>query len=220
MFTGIVQTIGEVAAIERGREPPSLTIRARQVAAMSSPGDSVAVNGVCLTVARPLNGGAFGVDVISATLARTTLGDLRPGDRVNLERALTPIDLLGGHIVAGHVDDTAAVRARWDVAGDHRLTVELPDQLRRYVIARGSITVDGVSLTVADLTRDAFTVALVPATTAATTLGRIQPGDRVNLEVDLLARIVAQQLALPAGAESAACLAAAELAGDEQTGRL
>jgi riboflavin synthase len=199
MFTGIVEAFGQViAAPSTAAGPAHLTIRARGIARKASPGDSIAVNGVCLTIARPLEDGTFTVEVMTETLRRSTLGQLGRGDRVNLERALTPSGLIGGHIVQGHVDGTARIRSRHDGPGGPLLAIDLPDGLAHYLIPRGSIAVDGVSLTVVDLRPGCFTVSLVHTTLAATTLGRIREGDQVNIEVDVVARLVERQLATAA----------------------
>lgn len=193
MFTGIVEELGTVAAAEPAGDGLALSISAGPAAAANL-GDSVAVDGVCLTVAA-VGPGWFRADVVAETCRRTTLRDRRPGDRVNLERPLALADRLGGHLVQGHVDGTAAVAGREDRSGGTVLTIGLPVELDRYVVAKGSVAVDGVSLTVAGLNPGEFTVALIPTTLAATTLGARRPGDLVNLEVDVLAKYVERLLA-------------------------
>lgn len=186
MFTGIVRELGEVERIERGRGGARLRVRAELSGELAT-GDSVAVSGACLTAAA-LTDGAFEADVMSQTLELTTLGALAAGDRVNLEPALRVGDPLGGHIVQGHVDAAAEVT---DVAADglaRRLAVAVPAELRRYVVERGSVALDGVSLTVAALTDEGFDVSLVPETLERTTLGTVAPGTAVNLELDVIAR--------------------------------
>ncbi|SDK16036.1 riboflavin synthase alpha chain [Actinopolyspora mzabensis] len=194
MFTGIVEELGELVAVERTSDGARLSLAASVVTGDASPGDSIAVNGVCLTVVR-LSEDGFDVDVVDETLRRSTLGDLAAGDRVNLERAMALGDRLGGHIVQGHVDDTATLLA---ADADGRTEFSLPPHLAHYLVEKGSITVDGISLTVAGLTEDGFSVALIPTTLEVTTLGLRSPGDRVNIEVDALAkhveRLVAPQL--------------------------
>ena len=189
MFTGIVEELGTVASVDGAR----VRISARTVLEDAKVGDSTAVNGCCLTVV-DLGGERGGgrtvhswweADVSDETFRRTNLGDLRPGDPVNLERPVRAADRLGGHIVQGHVD---AVGEIVDPAPD--LRVRMPSDLLRYVVEKGSITVDGISLTVVDVLDDGFTVALIPHTTAVTTLGRKGRGDRVNLEVDVMAKYV------------------------------
>jgi riboflavin synthase len=198
MFTGIVEELGEVAAIEPGADSARMTLRGPLVTSDAVHGASIAVNGVCLTVVEH-GGGEFTVDVMAETLRRSSLGVLRPGDRVNLERAMAASSRFGGHVVQGHVDGTAEVVER--VPGDRWEVVRfsLPANLARYVVQKGSITVDGVSLTVASLDVDAFTVSLIPTTLELTTLGRKGVGDLVNLEVDVLAKYVERLLTATAG---------------------
>ncbi|WP_402465599.1 riboflavin synthase [Isoptericola aurantiacus] len=193
MFTGIVTELGTVRALETTTDAARLTIAATTVLDGARPGDSVAVNGCCLTVAS-LDEGIWTADLMAETLRRTTLGELAPGDGVDLEPALAVGDRLGGHIVQGHVDGVGTVLARtpgerWDV-----VEISLPADLARYVVAQGSIAVDGVSLTVVDAGAGRFTVSLIPETLARTTLGRRMVGDRVNLETDVLARHVERLL--------------------------
>ncbi|NLW98996.1 MAG: riboflavin synthase [Actinomycetales bacterium] len=198
MFTGIVEELGRVEEIAHGEDSARLTIRGPVVTTDAAHGDSIAVNGVCLTVTT-VEGDTFTVDVMAQTLALTGIGDLRPGDRVNLERAMAADGRFGGHIVQGHVDATATVVSR--TPGDRWETVRftLPPALARYLVPQGSITVDGVSLTVASLEDDTFTVSLIPTTLELTTLGLRQPGERVNLEVDVLAKYVERMLAARTG---------------------
>jgi riboflavin synthase len=178
VFTGIVREVGRVASFDGSR----LVVEARTVAAA---GDSIAVAGVCLTaVAHDGDGLAF--DVVPETLGRTTLGGLRAGDSVNVEPALRAGEPLGGHMVQGHVDGVGSVRS----VEAERVWFDAPREVLRYCVEKGSIAVDGVSLTIAGLDDDGFTVALVPHTLAATTLGTLRPGETVNLEVDVLAKYV------------------------------
>jgi riboflavin synthase len=185
VFTGIVEELGEVVA----RAPDRLAVRGLRVTADANPGDSVAVNGVCLTVVG-IDGGVFTVDVMPETLTRTTLGGLQPGDPVNLERAATATTRLGGHLVQGHVDGVGTIVARTAGSRWHDVRVGLSRALSRYLVEKGSVTVDGVSLTVVVVGDDWFDVALVPTTLALTTLGRNRVGDQVNLEVDVIAKYV------------------------------
>ena len=187
MFTGLIETVGRVKRIVPGPGATRLTIASTFPAASMRDGDSVAVDGVCLTVAARSRG-AFEADAVAETLSRTTLGRLRVGDPVHLERSLTLADRLGGHLVQGHVDAVGKVLALTRREKDVRLVVSLPGDLRRFVAEKGSIAVHGVSLTVAAMRARAFTVALIPATLAATKLGGLKPGDGVNLEVDVIAR--------------------------------
>jgi riboflavin synthase len=184
MFTGIVEELG--MAVEVGTR---LTVACRKVIEDSDVAASVAVNGVCLTVvAREMDRLSF--DLSPETLARTSLGSLAEGDPVNLERAATLATRLGGHLVQGHVDGVGRISGVRDASPGKEIRVSLPDGLGRYVVEKGSITVDGVSLTVTDITGGEFGVALIPFTLEATTLGTAKVGDRVNLEVDVLAKYV------------------------------
>ncbi len=184
MFTGIVEERGRV--IEAGLA--RIVVEASVVDRDADVGASIAVNGVCLTVVEH-TGGKLAFDVSPETRSRTTLGELREGDPVNLERPVTLTTRLGGHLVQGHVDAVGAVRAiEPDAGGGATVTVAVPNELLRYLVEKGSVTVDGISLTVAGLTEDAFSVALIPHTLAVTTLGDTRPGDHVNLEVDVIAR--------------------------------
>jgi riboflavin synthase len=195
MFTGIVEELGTVESIDEQHDAVRLTVRAAAVLQDARTGDSIAVNGCCLTVA-DRGEGAFTADVMRETLDKTALGQLEPGARVNLERAATPTTRLGGHLVQGHVDSTGTITSR--VRSEHWDLVEiaLPSGLARYVVSKGSVCVDGVSLTVVSTSpttgneRASFTVSLIPETLARTTLGFRQPGDAVNLEVDVIAKYV------------------------------
>jgi len=196
MFTGIVEEIGTVEGVEHPAGPGGdvvLRVRGPIVTSDAALGDSIAVSGVCLTVTA-LDGESFSADVMPESLRRTSLGALSPGAQVNLERALLPTTRMGGHIVQGHVDGVATLRRRdpgprWDT-----LLFDLPADLARYVALKGSITVDGVSLTVSALDDDGFGVSLVPTTLAGTTLGAREVGDTVNIEVDVLAKHVERLL--------------------------
>jgi riboflavin synthase len=193
MFTGIVEELGTVEALLDQGDAVRLTVRGPHVTLDAAHGDSIAVNGCCLTVAER-DQETFTADVMRETLEKTSLGDLTPGARVNLERAVTPQTRLGGHIVQGHVDGTGQVRRRtpsehWEV-----VEVSLPAAIARYLVPKGSVTVDGISLTVVDVHPDSFTVSLIPETLARTTLGFKQAGDRVNLEVDVIAKYVERLL--------------------------
>jgi riboflavin synthase len=212
VFTGIVEELGEVEAVEHRADSARLVIRSARVTEGTRAGDSIAVNGVCLTVtdliggppgagdppgavtadaaaAAPLPRG-FAADVMGETLKRSSLDGVLPGMKVNLERSVRAEDRLGGHIVQGHVDDTATITGRdpqqhWEV-----VRISLPPGLARYVVHKGSIAVDGVSLTVSEIDKDWFEVSLIPETLKRTTLGVKQPGETVNLEVDVIAKYV------------------------------
>ena len=200
MFTGIVEELGEVVAIERGADSAVLTVRGPLVTSDATPGASIAVNGVCLTVVEH-DGETFSVDVMAETLKRSSLGSLGAGSKVNLERAMPASSRFGGHIVQGHVDGTARILAR--VPGDRWEVVQLtlPPEVSRYVVEKGSITIDGVSLTVSALTDETFSVSLIPTTLGLTTLGHKTVGDPVNLEVDVIAKYVERLLTHPAGSD-------------------
>jgi riboflavin synthase len=189
MFTGIIEELGSVEAIEDQGDAVRLTVRGPLVVSDAGDGDSIAVNGCCLTVVSH-DGEVFTADVMRETLDKTSLGAFRPGTRVNLERAVTAEKRLGGHIVQGHVDGTGEIRSR--TPSEHWEVVEigLPDGMGRYLVDKGSITVDGVSLTIVTVTDDSFSVSLIPETLARTTLGIKQPGETVNLEVDVIAKHV------------------------------
>ncbi|MGI8985023.1 MAG: riboflavin synthase [Acidimicrobiales bacterium] len=183
MFTGLIEELGAL----RARDGHRFTFAAERVTGDAKVGDSISVNGCCLTVVE-LGGGTWSADVVDETLRRTTLGGLRPGDPVNLERPVRLADRLGGHVVQGHVDGVGEV-----VSPAPDLVVRTPDT--RYVVGKGSIAVDGVSLTVVEVGDDRFSVAVVPHTAAVTTLGRRHSGDGVNLEFDLIAKYVERLLA-------------------------
>ena len=194
MFTGIVEELGAVRAIEKlADDAARLWVQGPLVTSDAKHGDSINVNGVCLTVVEHGNG-EFSADVMRETLVRTSLGDLVAGSRVNLERPVTLSTRLGGHLVQGHVDGVGVIEERtpsehWEV-----LRISLPEQLRRYVVEKGSITVDGVSLTVASVSAHSFTISLIPTTLEMTTLGSAQVGSKVNLEVDVIAKYVERMM--------------------------
>ena len=192
MFTGIVKELGQVGAVEGSADGARLRVRAELVSELRE-GDSVAVNGACLT-ATSVEEGAFEADVMRQTLELTTLGGLEPGSRVNLELPLRAGDRLGGHVVQGHVDGTGSVTEVTQDGIAKRLRLELPEELAPYVVERGSIAIEGVSLTVAGLADDVVEVSLIPETLERTTLGTVEAGDRLNLECDVLARYVRRQL--------------------------
>ncbi|TLQ47075.1 riboflavin synthase [Streptomyces marianii] len=193
MFTGIVEELGEVTAVEDLGDASRFRVRGPVVTEGAKHGDSIAVNGVCLTVVEAADG-EFTADVMAETLKRSGLGALDAGSRVNLERPMVADGRFGGHIVQGHVDGTGTVVERTPSEHWEIVKVSLPAELSRYVVEKGSITVDGVSLTVVDAGRDHFTVSLIPTTLALTTLGTKQPGDPVNLEVDVVAKYVERML--------------------------
>ncbi|MDX6312946.1 MAG: riboflavin synthase [Streptomyces sp.] len=193
MFTGIVEELGDVVAIEELGDASRFRLRGPVVTDGAKHGDSIAVNGVCLTVV-DFGDGEFTADVMAETLDRSSLGALAVGSKVNLERPMALGGRLGGHLVQGHVDGTGTIVERkpsehWEI-----VKISLPADLTRYVVEKGSITVDGISLTVVDAGPDYFTVSLIPTTLALTTLGAKQAGDPVNLEVDVIAKYVERML--------------------------
>ena len=195
MFTGIVEELGHVVATEDLPDAARIRIAGPIVTSDAKHGDSIAVNGVCLTVVE-VGDDSFTADVMRETLLRSSLAKVAEGDRVNLERAAAVGQRLGGHIVQGHVDGTGTILAREKAEHWEIVHIGLPPTLARYVVEKGSITVDGVSLTVVTVSEDEFTVSLIPTTLELTTLGRRSPGDLVNLEVDVLAKYV-ERLAIP-----------------------
>jgi riboflavin synthase len=190
MFTGIVRELGSVEAFDGSR----LVVAAIETAASAGVGDSVAVAGVCLTVVER-DKGRLAFDVVPETLSRTALGRLEPGSSVNLEPSLRVGDALGGHVVQGHVDGVGRVRSVTPEGDGRRAWIDAPETVVRYCIEKGSIAVDGVSLTVAAFDDEGFEVALIPHTLAVTTLGSLEPGDEVNLEADVLGKVVERLLA-------------------------
>jgi len=190
MFTGIVRELGTVHAFDGSR----LVVAAPETAASAAVGDSVAVAGVCLTVVANEDG-RLAFDAVPETLSRTALGSLGPGDAVNVEPSLRVGDPLGGHVVQGHVDAVGRVRSVTPEGDGRRVWVDAPEAVVRYCIEKGSIAVDGVSLTVAAFDDEGFEVALIPHTLAVTTLGRLEPGDELNLEADVLGKVVERLLA-------------------------
>jgi len=189
MFTGIVVETGVVRAVQRIRGGLSLTVAAERIPRGLKPGDSIAIDGVCQTVVA-LGDDAFSVEVLPETLGRTTLGSMRRGDRVNLELAVGPDDRFGGHLITGHVDGLGIIRARRPRTGDTILRIDAPAGILTQLVERGSVAVDGISLTVVSLSGSTFTVALIPHTLRTTTLAGRKVGDRVNLETDLIVKAV------------------------------
>ncbi|RVW04069.1 riboflavin synthase [Rhodococcus xishaensis] len=194
MFTGIVEELGEIVAEENLADAARFSVRGPIVTSDAGHGDSIAVNGVCLTVVEVLDGGVFTADVMRETLQRSSLGALQVGSRVNLERAAAVDSRLGGHIVQGHVDTVGTVLTRNPSENWTVVRISLPSSVSRYVVEKGSITVDGVSLTVSALGGEPgdeyFEISLIPTTLALTTLGTAEPGTPVNLEVDVIAKYV------------------------------
>ena len=194
MFTGIIEELGSVRSIEERGENARIVISANVVTEGTNHGDSISVNGVCLT-ALDIQPDSFAADVSRETLLRSTLGRLRPGSPVNLERAVTPATRLGGHIVQGHVD----ARGRFTSVEDHgeswTVKIAYPNEIARYLVFKGSVAVEGISLTIAGLTDDHFEIAIIPKTWEVTNLSHLKPGDEVNLEVDVIGKYVERLLA-------------------------
>jgi riboflavin synthase len=194
MFTGIVRELGRIVSVDGTADGTRIVVESPETAGGANVGDSVAVNGVCLTVTESANG-TLAFDAVPETLRRSSLGRLTPGEHVNVEPAVRAGEPLGGHYVQGHVDGVGEVR-RSDPDGDgRRVWIDARAELRRYLVEKGSVTVEGVSLTVAELDEAGFAVALVPHTLAVTTLGDLAPGDPVNIEVDVLAKYVERLVA-------------------------
>jgi riboflavin synthase len=193
MFTGLIEELGSVLSLAANQRGPRLQIAAPRLAEKIQIGDSVAVNGCCLTVAAR-QGDQLAFDLLEETIARTNLKTLRRDDRVNLERALAADGRLGGHFVQGHVDCAERILALTETGADWRLEVELPAQFAHYVACKGSIAVNGISLTVAEVSPQSFTVWIIPHTKTETNLGTARAGDRVNLEFDLLAKYLERML--------------------------
>jgi riboflavin synthase len=193
MFTGIIEELGRVRAVERRGEGVRVRVEARVVTEGTREGDSVAVNGVCLT-ALEVTGHGFSADGSRETLQRSTLGRLRAGSAVNLERAVTPQTRLGGHIVQGHVDARGRFLSAEEHGGSWTVRIAHPPEIARYLVFKGSVAVEGISLTVAALAPDHFEIAVIPKTWAVTNLSALRPGDEVNLEADIIAKYVERLL--------------------------
>ena len=203
MFTGIIEELGHVHAIEQRGENARIVIEAHTVTEDAHDGDSIAVNGVCLT-ALDVKPGSFAADVSKETLLRSTLGNLGTGSPVNLERAVTPATRLGGHIVQGHVDARGKFLGSQDHGESWTFRFAYPKEIGAYLVFKGSIAVEGISLTIADLADDYFEIAIIPKTWEVTNFSRLRPGDEVNLEVDVIAKYVERMLAAQmAGVKSA-----------------
>jgi riboflavin synthase len=194
MFTGVIEELGQVQSIEMRGEDARMVIAARTVTDGSHEGDSIAVNGVCLT-ALDLKSNSFAADVSRETLLRSTLGSLKANSPVNLERAVTPATRLGGHIVQGHVDARGEFLGTEDHGESRTMRFGFPTEVGRYIVLKGSITVEGISLTIAHLTDEFFEIAVIPKTWEVTNFKYLQPGDAVNLEVDVIAKYVERLLA-------------------------
>lgn len=196
MFTGLIIELGEVVSLEKKTEGARLSIKASEIAKDAVPGDSIAINGVCLTVTelRTHNSELF-FDISYETLKSTNLGNLKRGDRVNIEPSLRPNSKLGGHFVTGHVEDIGKIKSKAPMGNAMRIEIEAPDSVLRYLVEKGSIAVDGISLTVVDVLKGAFSVVIIPHTAKMTTIGFKNVGDTVNLEPDILGKYVERFLA-------------------------
>jgi riboflavin synthase len=203
MFTGIIEELGRVRSLERRGEGVRIRVEARVVSDGTREGDSVAVNGVCLT-ALDVENGSFAADGSRETLQRSTLGNLRAGSFVNLERAVTPATRLGGHIVQGHVDARGRFLSAEDHGGSWTVRIGYPKEMARYLVFKGSVAVEGISLTVAALADEHFEIAVIPKTWAVTNLSRLRPGDDVNLEADIIAKYVERILTVGKAADDKA----------------
>ena len=191
MFTGLILEMGELTSLKRRSGGAVLTLKADRIATAAAPGDSIAINGVCLTVIG-INNNGISFDLSDETLSATNLGTLKPGDRINLESSLTPDSKMGGHFVTGHVDSAGKIRSR-ETSGDMlKFEIEAPSDVLHFLVKKGSIAVDGISLTVVDILKDGFTLIIIPHTARLTTLGFKGPGDTVNLETDILGKYVAR----------------------------
>ncbi|HEX8889000.1 MAG TPA: riboflavin synthase [Pyrinomonadaceae bacterium] len=195
MFTGIIEELGRIRSIEKRGEGARLVIEARAVTSGTQEGDSISVNGVCLT-AIDVRSDSFAADGSSETLQRSTLGRLRAGSVVNLERAVTPATRLGGHIVQGHVDARGLFLSAVEHGGSWTVRIGYPKEMARYFVFKGSVAVEGISLTIAALAEDYFEIAIIPKTWAVTNLSHLRPNDEVNLEADVIAKYVERMLAL------------------------
>ena len=201
MFTGIIEELGRVTSIEQRGDNARLLIEARLVTEDIHEGDSIAVNGVCLT-ALDVNNSSFAADVSRETLDRSTLGRLKPGAPVNLERSVTPVTRLGGHLVQGHVDARGKFISATDRGGSWTVRIAYPPEIARYLVFKGSVAVEGISLTIAELSDDYFEIAIIPKTWEVTNFSHLQAGDDVNLEADVIAKHVERILSFsqPPGA--------------------
>lgn len=197
MFTGIIEELGRVRVVEPNGENARIVVAAHTVTEDTKHGDSIAVNGVCLT-ALDIQKDSFAADVSRETLDRSTLGRLKAGAAVNLERAVTPATRLGGHMVQGHVDATGRFTSVQNHEGSWTVRISYPPDIARYLVFKGSVAVEGISLTIANLTDDYFEIAIIPKTWEVTNFSQLQPGDEVNLEVDVIAKYVERILTFKA----------------------
>lgn len=193
MFTGLIQETGKIISILKKSGRAVLTLKSTEIAQSANPGDSISVNGVCLTVVNK-KGNELSFDLSGETLKCSNLGNLKPGDIVNLEPSLSPNSKIGGHFVTGHIDDTGKIRSRTTTGDMVKFEFEAPPEILNFLVKKGSVAIDGISLTVIDILSDSFTVIIIPHTAKLTTLGFKGPGDTVNIEVDILGKYVAKFL--------------------------
>ena len=193
MFTGIIEEMGTIESVRRGSRSAVIAITASAVLEGTAVGDSIAVNGICLTVSH-LGHGSFSADAMPETLDRSVLGSMHPGMRVNLERAMRADGRFGGHIVQGHVDAIGKVLRIWKDDNALRVEVRAAEDVLRYIVEKGSVAVDGISLTVVGAGRSSFTVSVIPHTSSSTTIGLLRPGDEVNIETDIIGRYISRFL--------------------------
>jgi riboflavin synthase len=191
VFTGLILEMGELTSFKKHSGGGVLSLKADRIATAAAPGDSIAINGVCLTVVSKHNK-EISFDLSDETLGATNLGRLKPGDRINLESSLTPDSKMGGHFVTGHVDSAGKIRSRETSGNMLKFEIEAPPDVLRFLVKKGSVAVDGISLTVVDILKDGFTLIIIPHTAGLTTLGFKGPGDTVNLETDILGKYVAK----------------------------
>ncbi len=193
MFTGIIVEMGEVTAVEKRGGVVHLSLNSREIIKDAEIGDSVSVNGTCLTLVE-IKGATMRFDLSDETLSSTNLGLLKPGDRVNLEPSLRPDSKLGGHFVSGHVDGTGRIKSKAEIGDTFKIEIEVSEKVIHFLVEKGSVAVDGISLTVVDILRDSFTVVIIPHTARLTTMGFKGPGDTVNVEADIIGKYVARFL--------------------------
>ncbi|NTU42398.1 MAG: riboflavin synthase [Nitrospirales bacterium] len=193
MFTGLILELGEAVSLKKGTEGGILTVKAPESSQDAAMGDSIAVNGICLTVVA-INKELLSFDVSSETLRSTNLGGLKSGEKVNLEPSLRPNSRMGGHFVTGHVEDVGRIRSRSQTGNAVRIEIEAPEGVLKYLVEKGSVAVDGISLTVVDVMRDAFSLVIIPHTARMSTIGIKGKGETVNLEPDILGKYVAKFL--------------------------
>lgn len=191
MFTGLIIELGEVVSLDKKTEGARLSIKAPEIIKDAAEGDSIAINGVCLTVTEMrMSGSEISFDISYETMQKTNLGELKRGDKVNLEPSLKPYSKLGGHFVTGHVECVGKISAKTQIGNALKIEIDAPEEILRYLVERGSVAVDGISLTVVNVSKDSFSVVIIPHTSKMTTIGFKKIGDTVNLEPDILAKYV------------------------------